>query len=140
MGFVVKPQTSVYRTHLQHYGAHIHYTVVRRRESFQRSLEPFELPAPAEHEMGMMRHRRSTEQSLVGAIHRKSRPFGMSDQQELDQWVEIEDDTTFEIAPYRYYTQVTSSLSPSKIKIRFLFATSGGGSFSEQTESEIGTD
>lgn len=101
------------RHHLQHYAAHIHFSIERRRDSFQRSLEPYNLQTTQSNalELDLRQKRTSSKPSFIGiraADHRASSKFG-NDGFALDNWEHIEDEEdedSFEISPYRNYTKV----------------------------------
>lgn len=98
--------------HLQHYAAHIHFAVVRRRDSFQRALEPFNLEQPSNVADLKSGQRRSTGHSFFGGLHRMSDGSLGMEKFELDRWDDIEEndpsaeDDAFEISPYRFLTKV----------------------------------
>ena len=99
--------------HLQHYAAHIHFSVVRRKDSFQRALEPFNLQKQSEETQTILQFRRSTTFSVGAEICRKSLTSFGQERAELDHWAEVDDGAEcteeFEISPYRFYTKVTAS-------------------------------
>lgn len=110
-GTAMSLQTQIwilYRTHLQRYAAHIHFSVVRRRDSFERALEPFNLDKQPEEGMHPD-SRRSTGCLMEDEIQRHEDISCGMEKAEVDNWVDIDDDPdedTFEISPYRFYTKV----------------------------------
>ncbi|GMH37950.1 hypothetical protein BSKO_05834 [Bryopsis sp. KO-2023] len=123
------------RTHMQRYAAHIHFCVERRRESFKRSLQAFditdeELADPSEEhprrvsfERGAEQRRRSRTSSSSEARARASTMFDLAPILEEESnlsdtlntgtpWLDVDEDDDEEaeglglhVSPYKNYSQ-----------------------------------